>query len=279
MSFEMKEQNCDSHVLMKERNGAYTTMRTMDSKIFCLDQHIERLCFSFNNIFKKEKFLKVDFLRMELLSILKLYRPILKKGDETKIIVLVSKKHNNELHSQKDVKIKTLLTILKPKSPINVFATIVQGSRVHFNEIKDLGWVKEREKLSKMEIEGSEDCLLLEENGVVREGLSSNFFVVKKDKEGKISVITSNEHVLFGTMRKIALEACKELNYTIILDNPNFNNIDDWKECFISSTSRYALPISKLFYNKKLKKEFDSSISKGIRKKVIKLVKKYLTKI
>lgn len=76
----------------------------------------------------------------------------------------------------------------------------------------------------------SNEVLLVDKNSNIYEGLSSNFFVVKDS-----TIYTAGEGIIYGTIRNIVLEACKELNLKVVLQTPKLNEINEWKEAFLTS--------------------------------------------
>ncbi|EFC49866.1 predicted protein [Naegleria gruberi] len=143
----------------------------------------------------------------------------------------------------------------RPSKP--VFVDIVPGSRCHLGNAKDSIWITERNSMLNKKTQSSNEVLMCEESGIVREGTSSNFFIINRD--GK--VVTARDGILFGSVRGLLIptqdqaqsilknsteeESCetvlKSSEYTE--DNPTIRDLLNWKEAFITSTSRLVLPI------------------------------------
>ncbi|KAL9654483.1 hypothetical protein ABK040_010503 [Willaertia magna] len=146
----------------------------------------------------------------------------------------------------------------RPKHAITV--DIRKGSRTHLANSKDSHWILERDQLLEKKSKSSNEVLMCEDDGTVREGLSSNFFIISsKDKK----VITAKEGILYGTVRRLLVPTEEEIgnsenqHQTTILNegeyiegNPNLKDLLDWKEAFITSTSRLVLPIEKFIIEK-----------------------------
>ena len=87
----------------------------------------------------------------------------------------------------------------------------------------------------------SNEVVLCEEDGKVREGCSSNFFVVRQG-----TVYSAIEGVLEGTVQLLVHEACKELSVPLSHQIQEIQQVCDWDECFLSSTSRLVLPVDSM---------------------------------
>mmetsp|Transcript_30970 Transcript_30970/g.38240 ORF Transcript_30970/g.38240 Transcript_30970/m.38240 type:complete len:131 (+) Transcript_30970:548-940(+) len=83
--------------------------------------------------------------------------------------------------------------------------------------------------------------MLLADGGKLFEGLSSNFYAVKNGK-----VITADEGILKGTVRRLILKVCQDQNIPVVLQPPEVQDIKKWDGAFLSSTSRLLLPLTEL---------------------------------
>jgi branched-subunit amino acid aminotransferase/4-amino-4-deoxychorismate lyase len=133
---------------------------------------------------------------------------------------------------------------LEPLPELHVDAVqveIIPGSRAHV-EAKDSEWIRfddligrliqcrYKTNILKMASPLSNEVLLVDKNFNIYEGLSSNLFVVKDN-----TIYTAGKGIIFGTIRNIVLEACKELNFKVELQPPKLNEISEWKEAFLTS--------------------------------------------
>ncbi len=125
-----------------------------------------------------------------------------------------------------------------PTRPTNpVLVDVKRGTRVKMRA-KDSVWVEERKALPTSHC--SNEVIMCEDDGSVREGTSSNFFVIKQD--GK--VYTADQGILKGTVQVLLLE--QVVKHNVVLAIPNLKDLSQWKEAFITSTSRLVLPIHSL---------------------------------
>ncbi len=85
---------------------------------------------------------------------------------------------------------------------------------------------------------GALDALLIDRDGMIREGTRTNFFVFRED-----TLITPPaDSVLEGITRKIVLELAGEL-HEIREEHIPLSAIRQYDECFITSTSTNVMPI------------------------------------
>lgn len=94
-----------------------------------------------------------------------------------------------------------------------------------------------RRKLPK----GINEAIMVDENGCMLEGLSSNFFAVKDG-----TIFTDDQHVLAGITRKQVLEIIQELAIPLRYEGFPYAELKTLDEAFLTSTSRGVLPIHQI---------------------------------
>lgn len=94
-----------------------------------------------------------------------------------------------------------------------------------------------RQELPKTANEG----LMVDQNGDILEGFSSNFFAVK---EGEIW--TSDEEILPGITRSLVLQAAQRKHIKVQFKTVNLSDIPFLEEAFITSSSRAVLPVRQI---------------------------------
>lgn len=136
----------------------------------------------------------------------------------------------------------------------------VTGSPRADAHTKSIQWVRERQQLQQLgvhedgnEVDIHEWILVEPQSGDLFEGHSSNFFVIQKDG----SVFTAPlDRVLPGTIQKIVVDqVCPRLRIPICYQCPNLKELGSWRAAFLTSTSRWAVPISSLHYEEQSKNE------------------------
>lgn len=85
---------------------------------------------------------------------------------------------------------------------------------------------------------GVNEMLMVDPDGIILEGLSSNFFGVKDG-----AIFTVEEGVLPGIIRKTVLEISAAENIPIFYQGISISQLDTLEECFITSASRGVLPV------------------------------------
>jgi branched-chain amino acid aminotransferase len=103
--------------------------------------------------------------------------------------------------------------------------------------IKSTAWMHQRDGIKQHD---AYETLLLDENGDILEGTSSNFYAVKVD-----GLYTADEGVLGGIARQIVLDIAPTI-IPIQLMPIHVDDIPDIQEAFITSSSRGIIPVVKI---------------------------------
>lgn len=82
------------------------------------------------------------------------------------------------------------------------------------------------------------EYLLLNKDGRILEGSSSNFYAVRDG-----TLWTAGEGILEGVTREMILKLVEELNIPLQLEAPPLTELDRFEEAFISSSSRGIIPV------------------------------------
>jgi branched-chain amino acid aminotransferase len=85
------------------------------------------------------------------------------------------------------------------------------------------------------------EALLIDEQGYIMEGASSNFYAIK---DGVLW--SADQGVLEGTARTILIEVAKEMKIPIHYAAVHIDDIDRLDECGISSSSRDIVPVVRI---------------------------------
>lgn len=99
-------------------------------------------------------------------------------------------------------------------------------------------WIKKEAKSDKKVFH---EILLVDTDGYIYEGLSSNFYAIKKD-----TLWTANDGVLSGTTRTILLTLIQQASIPIVLKPVNIKDLQEVTEAFITSVSRGILPVRRI---------------------------------
>lgn len=124
----------------------------------------------------------------------------------------------------------------RPTPPVTVE---VRGAPRSNPLAKDSAWVLQRQELQAAKAADCNEVVLCRADGSLMEGLTSNFFAVL---EGG-TVATAEQGVLHGTVREVVLQLCEREGIRVQLQPPRLDQLPRWQGCFITSTSRLALPV------------------------------------
>ncbi len=85
------------------------------------------------------------------------------------------------------------------------------------------------------------ETLMISDQGLVLEGLSSNFFGIRNQM-----IYTAGEGVLPGITRKLVIEVAERAGYPVELKSLKTDDLKQLSEAFITSASRAILPVTKI---------------------------------
>ncbi|TNJ30494.1 PyridoxaL 5'-phosphate dependent protein [Giardia muris] len=233
--------------------GAYTTMRTVTRQgIFRLGQHVDRLYSSILAITQPEYISKHKVCISDMTTLQKRLKVEYSKQSLRSQIIIATRCILK--HVEGDARIYVRVNPFVAKDHILIFGErlpmlsecgrgiIADGLR-NTPSTKDLSWAHERQTLERLLGPGVDEVLLTHD-GLVSEGLSSNFFVIRKG----VVYTAPVGAVLAGTMRETILKILKTESIPLREETPRLSEYTNWDECFISSTSRGILPFSALEY-------------------------------
>jgi len=155
-------------------------------------------------------------------------------GDEKEMKITVLVPYERSIS-----RVYTHVTDLGARKPAGIPVKVeIRGEPRKNAAAKDSDWVTERKKLGKAD---DVNEIVLEKEGLLYEGLSSNFFAMK---DGVL--YTAGEGILLGSVREAVLRKAEELDIPIVLEPPHIDDVEIWDAAFISSTSRMLLPIDSI---------------------------------
>lgn len=108
-------------------------------------------------------------------------------------------------------------------------------------EVKAYAFVKKQEEIRSQINSQIEEVLMVNTEGEILEGLSSNFFGVIDSK-----IFTAEKQVLEGITRKIVIHLILDRGFPLLFKPIRASQLDELTECFITSTSRGILPVRKI---------------------------------
>ncbi|CAI5725197.1 unnamed protein product [Hyaloperonospora brassicae] len=135
---------------------------------------------------------------------------------------------------------------------------LVYGEGRENARCKHSKWIDDRVPLERHRAHVAEkrlgpiDEILLRRAGrdgdqLLLEGLVTNFFVVCEDR-----VYTADEGVLEGSVRKLVLDACRELSILVVLEPPKLSERTLWQAAFITSVVRVVMSVTRLVWEEEI---------------------------
>ncbi|KAI9296898.1 D-aminoacid aminotransferase-like PLP-dependent enzyme [Neoconidiobolus thromboides FSU 785] len=240
-----------------EPNGVYTGCRTVNhKKVLEYEAHCSRLTQGFskkgNEIDKEELKSKLNHLtKVGLLSYYNYLNTGLpelvedNRGGLDSLFPQFEAKLSYLIYSNEDsAYLKLHLSSLNVPTESSCKVELINLKRNN-PTIKDTIWVGQRDHAEKSKSKDSNEVLLVESNGEVLEGLSSNFFVLKEEN-GQFKLLTAPyNRVLKGTIQSIVIDLAKQMNIETEFVAPSLNELcsQSYSAAFITSTSRLLLPI------------------------------------
>ena len=217
--------------------GVYTTFRTFN-KFYALNinSHIQRLIHS-AELKSRQIQLNGAILRKYLRSVLEAHPA---KENRVRIIITWENKVESEIVY---IAVEDLHTPAKELYRTGVTVKTVQLARDN-PEAKATDFITQTRELRTAITDGINELLMVTRDGVILEGLSSNFFAVLRNE-----IFTASIGILPGITRNLVLDSIRNAQLPVHLNGINKTNIPDLQEAFITSSSRGVLPVTKINEN------------------------------
>jgi branched-chain amino acid aminotransferase len=212
--------------------GVYTTIRTYNHYfIFHLEDHLSRL---------KES-LEISQINFDIN--LHLIHPALSD--------ILEKSDLNELRIRLHIPFSDLNTCIILIEELLPLSDLIyrSGVKVKTNQIlrsnpraKLTSFIqKASNEKSLLKTSGLEESIMTNNNRELLEGLTSNFFAIRKNE-----VLTAGTGILRGITRKLVLEEAELAGIKIDLHPVKIDELYELDEAFITSTSRGVMPVIKI---------------------------------
>lgn len=210
-------------------DGAYTSFRTFyGNRVLHLEDHIKRLEES-SRLANKPVQLNSAVIRKALKQVVD------NQSGEKRIRLTVDLEQKpGQLYITSEI-----WSPLPPESYLHGVKTITKRLRRLNPKAKLTHFINNGKVLSLPT--GVNEILMVDDDDVILEGMSSNFFVVC---EGKIW--TEEQRVLSGITRLLVLEIIKSRKIPVVLEGIKLQNIPRIQEAFITSSSRGVLPVRQI---------------------------------
>ena len=222
--------------------GAYTTFRTYEgNKVIRLEDHFQRLEES-ARLASHPQTINRSCVRQALRDALRQVAGLGKGGvaqpDDFRFrLVLDLEKRPGDLYL-----VCEPLPLLPPAAYERGVKVILtrQLSR-HLPQAKLTDFIPQAEAERHKLPEDVNETLMVDAQGFILEGLSSNFFAVKQGE-----IWTAQQGVLDGITRRQALVAAQAVGIPVHRQSLRIDEIDQISEAFITSASRGVLPVTQI---------------------------------
>ncbi|MFC3885217.1 aminotransferase class IV [Bacillus songklensis] len=223
-------------------DGVYEVIRVYDGHPFMMEEHLDRLEMSANEIL-----LKMPLTRTEIKEIAAegLQRAGIK---EAEIYIQVTRGIAARNHLFPDVPAQFAMTIRQAKqfSPEKrqhgVSVTLLEDERWANCFIKSLNLLPNVIAKQKAVTNGHEEAVLVRQ-GFVTEGSSSNVFAIK---DGILYTTPATKRILHGITRSAVIACAEKLGIPVVEKEMDVDFFTSADEAFFTSTSVEIMPIAKV---------------------------------
>lgn len=231
-------------------DSVFETIRTYDGKPYALDEHLARLARSAERV-AIELPVTVGQLHQQVQDV------VTASGNAESYIRLMVTRGSGELGLAPDLAVSPLVVILVTSlhaPPAEAYSegiavishhtrratdsTLAEGAKVG-NYLASVLAMKEAKA------RGAAEALILDADGHVVEGATSNLFLFWRDAQGTPVLVTPPESsgILPGITRAGVLEVAREQGIQVELRAPTLEDLHTAEEVFISSSIRELLPV------------------------------------
>jgi branched-chain amino acid aminotransferase len=215
--------------------SVFESLRTYDRRPFHLNEHLNRLYFSAQQIE-----MDIPWSREEIATIV---REVISRNPyqhvSIRILVTGGVSEDGILPSGKP----TLLVLITPlpERDTERFAKGYKLITTHFQrvspEAKTTSYVSAVRALKEAARQGAEDALFVNEQGQVMEATRSNFFIFKGD-----TLITPRDEVLIGITRNVVLQLARG-RFNVEERPILFEELAQADEAFVTASSKEIVPV------------------------------------
>lgn len=231
VSLNLKSASLNSASTLLPR-GVYTTFRSYEgNKVLPLGSHLQRLETSADLLGYRIN-LSTHLLYIGLWMAVKEYLP----GDTRIRITVDLEKSIGEIFLS--VEPLVLPSLQDYEEGVRVSTCALQRENPESKQTTFIGKAEEIRRLMPPE---AHECLMVDKNGLILEGLSSNFFSVQNG-----IIHTAPKGILSGITRSLVFNAAKKSNFQIQMDAAHMSEISDFDEAFITSSTRSVLPVRQI---------------------------------
>ncbi|MFH2013210.1 MAG: branched-chain-amino-acid transaminase [Pseudomonadota bacterium] len=197
-------------------DGLFETMRAYSGRVFMLDEHLSRL---FDSLDKLNIYLNIDkeILKSTIDKLL-----TINHLSDAYIRITVSRGKHSDTLTFNDNYTPTLVIMAKKLSPypqeyyikgtVVIISDIRQNSFSPLSQHKSISYFNNILAKEEARKKGAFEAILLNSEGELAEGSTSNIFIAKS---GKILTPTISSHILPGVTREVVLNILHQLKFQV----------------------------------------------------------------
>ena len=229
-------------------DSIYEVTLTYDGVLYKINEHLDRLWESADLLD-----MPISISRKQLTY--QMIKTLKALGEERAYIRVVITRGEGEIGLDPKLAIKNNLVIITKKLPENpswwyesgvemIVASVLRNPKESIDPaIKSGNYLNNVLAYQQAKKQGAFDAIMLNADGMVTEGTTSNIWIVK-DRKLKTPPLAAG--LLSGITRKTVLELAKK--YKIPFEETNFSpdELKEADECFLTSSTKELVPITKI---------------------------------
>ena len=228
-------------------DAIFETLRSYDGKVYRLTDHLKRLYENAQRIH-----LDIPLTQKEIEAVI---HATLKanRNPEAYIRLTVSRGEGNPGLLIDPDQLPTLIVLVMPFKPIPaqlyrdgvtvaLFENAAQKTSGLTRQVKSCNYLSQILVRESAERKQAREGILLDADGYITEGTTSNIFIVK---DGQLLTPPINEYVLAGVTRQVVLELARKLGIPFSERPLSRSELYDADEAFLTNTSIEILPVTR----------------------------------
>lgn len=227
--------------------GLFETMRAYDGKIFMLDWHLQRLMGSAGPAGLGERLLGVDLDKVckDVLAV--------NGHSSARLRITITGGATGAFPWMGDDGQLTVLVTARPFTPPPakqyergyraMIASLRRCSQTPLSGVKSVSYIVSVLAKREATAAGADEALLLNDEGYLAEGGSTNVFFVK---EGRLVTPSRRSGILPGITREIVIELAKEKGIPVSEGTVGISTIKQSQEAFLTASTLEVMPLTEV---------------------------------
>jgi branched-chain amino acid aminotransferase len=229
-------------------DSIYEVTQTFSGKLFKLDAHLDRLWHS-----AAMMDMPITYSREEIIS--QIQTTVDKTTGNNIYVRIIVTRGEGEIGLDPNLATRNNLIIITKVMPENpkwwyddgvhmIIAHILRNSKNAVDpNIKSGNYLNNVLAMSEAKKQGAFDAIMLNSDGNITEATTSNIWIIK---DGTLITPPIKSGLLGGITRLSLLEIAKDNDLDFRVDNFNVEDLKSSDECFLTSTTKMIVPITKV---------------------------------